>query len=185
MASTFNGSVSNRIQAEKIAESGGAWRLMSFMFFVLAVFLLSYVGLTLGYGKFLEAQIEEVKGEISSLADLVSKEDQDSFLKFQFQLINLKNLLRNHRVSSKFFTLLEANTNRNVQYRSINLDVADTRITIRGVAPSYAVLAEQLAAYDRMAEVTRYQITNSQAAENGLVNFDVTLFFTPTIFASP
>ena len=167
-----------------MAESGGAWRLMSFMLFVFAVFLLSYVGLTFGYGKFLEAQIDEVKGEISSLADLVSKEDQDSFLKFQFQLINLQSLLAAHTLSARFFSILEANTNRHVRYQNPGLDVRDGRATIRGIAPSFAVLAEQLAAYDRLPEIARYQVTNSQAAENGLVTFNVTLFFSPTIFAS-
>lgn len=185
MESSFNNSGANRIQAEKIAESGGTWRLMSFMLFVLGVFLLSYVGLTFGYGKFLEAQTEKVKAEISSLADLVSKDEQDSFLTFQYQLINLKNLLATHKLSSSFFTALEANTNRSVQYKSLDLDVTDRRVTIRGVAPSYAVLAEQLAAYDRAADITRYQVTNSQAAENGFVNFNVTLFLAPTTFASP
>ncbi|MEK7554680.1 MAG: hypothetical protein AAB518_01700 [Patescibacteria group bacterium] len=185
METAFNRSPQNRIQSEKAVENSGAWRLMSFMLFVFVVFLLSYAGLSFGYSKFLEAQTEKVKAEISSLADLVSKDEQNAFLKFQFQLINLKDLLASHKTTSKFFSLIEANTNRNVQYRNLDINTHDGRMTLRGVAPSYAILAEQLAAYDRMTELESYHVTNSQVAENGFVNFNATLLFKPTVFLSP
>ena len=115
--------------------------------------------------------------------NLIPKEDQDTFLKFQFQLINLKTLLQKHRLNSKFFSVLETNANRSVQYRSLDLNVLAGRVTIGGIAPSYSVLAEQLAAYDRMSEVLRYQISSARAAENGIIDFNVTLFLNPTVFA--
>ena len=154
------------------------------MLFVFLVFLGSYLGLTFGWQNFLKAQIETADTELQGLASQVSDEDQKAFLQFQFQLLNLKTLLTDHVVASKMFPLIEANTNQKVQYTGFAMNVADARVDVKGTAQSYAVLAEQLLAYERMPQVLRYQVTNSQAGEGGRVNFGAVLFFDKALLKS-
>jgi len=163
----------------------GAWKLMIFMVGVLIVFLITYFGLKFGYKTYLEAQINKIDAEIVNLSAEIPQEEQAQFLQFQYQLINLRNLLRDHVMSTRIFPLVEANTNQGVYYQTMNLEVGDKRITLRGVAQNYDRLAEQLEAYSRMPGVVRYQISNSTLSEKNQVNFDATLFLDPLILKTP
>ncbi len=182
MAQFGSNSVGNRLSAEKPIDTGNAWRLMFFMLFVFLVFLVSYLGLAVGYRSYLKAQIEKTDQELAALAARVSEDQQDAFLKFQYQLFNLRSLLARHVIASRVFPFLEVNTNQRVQYTNFELNVPDSRLDLRGSAQSYAVLAEELAAYERAPQVLRYQIANSQVGEGGRVTFEVALFLDSTIF---
>ncbi len=174
-------SIAARVSQEKSVESGGAWRLMSFMLFVFLVFLASYLGLTFGYGKYLDAQISGVNRNLDALASRVGAGDQDAFLKFQFQLLNLRTLLASHVAVSRIFPVLEANTNVRVQLTGLDINIPELRVDIRGLAQSYGVLSEQLLAYDRLPQVLRYQLMNAQVAEGGRVSFTATVFFKESV----
>lgn len=166
------------------AETSGAWRLMMFMFFVGAVFLFAYLGLIFGYKPYVSAQIAKREKALEDLAAQVPKAEQDEFLKFQYQLIELKNLLAKHAAAAKLMPLLEANTNQDVFYRSLDLDVNTAKVSLRGAARSYDALAQQLAAFERSNDITRYQIGRVNLGEGGRVEFDASLFFNPAFFQS-
>jgi hypothetical protein len=178
----LSANIGSSISREKIAASRGAWRLLLFMLFVFLVFLVSYLGLALGYKPFLKAQIKSTDEEIQQFASQISKEQQDEFLTFQYQLVNLKTLLAKHIAASRVAPLIEANTNQGVFYTSYQLNVNDARITVALSAKSYEVLAQQLLAYERMPGVVRYQITGSQLATGGRVTANVSLFLNPSAF---
>ena len=177
--------VLSRVSREQTPASGGAWRLLLFMLFVLAVFLFSYLGLEFGYRRFLATQIERRETELTELAERVPREQQDEFLKFEFQLINLQKLLTRHVAASKALALLEANTHQRVSLRNLDLSVAERRINLQAVAESYGALTQQLAAYQRaVPSIARYQVSNVKASEGGRVVFDATLFLDPKVFSA-
>jgi len=173
--------LNERFRKEAVAPTG-AWRLLSFMVFVFLVLLLSYFGLVFGYKNFVLAQIEKKEQELAALAEQVPKAEQDEFLKFQYQIINLKNLLNNHTAATKILPFLEANTNTQVSYAGLDLNVTEARASMQGSAQSYEVLAEQLAAYGRAPEIVRYKMNSAKLGEGGRVQFDITLFFKPEVF---
>lgn len=180
---TTSPNISGRLGEEK-GRATGAWRLMLFMLFVFLVFLTSYFGLVFGYQNYVEAQIQRKNQEIEALATQVPREEQDKFLKFQFQLINLQNLLNRHVSISTFFDLLESNTNSQVHYLDLDLNVVERRVNLRGQATSYEILGEQLSAYERLREIVRYSLNQARLGEGGRVTFDVALFLSPDIFQS-
>ena len=161
---------------------GGAWRLMFFMLFVFLVLLLSYFGLVLGYKKYIAAQIQEKDQELTELASQVPKGEQEEFLKFQFQLINLENIINKHILASKALPLLETNTNPQVYYSNADINVEEARIKLQAVALSYEILSQQIQAYQKMPEVIRYQMNSVRRSDDGRVQFDISLFLKPETF---
>jgi len=174
--------IGGRLSQERVPAGGGAWRLLLFMAFVFGVFLLSYLGLVIGYKAYVKAQIQERDQEIADLAAQVPKEEQDEFLKFQFQLMNLQNILNKHIIVSKLLPLIEANTNAQVFYSSLEVSSAEGRVNLAGTALNFDVVAQQLAAYQRLPEVVRYQMTNAREIAGGRVSFDAALFLSPNVF---
>ncbi len=162
--------------------SGSAWRLVSFMSFVFLVFLFSYLGLVFGYTPFVKAQISKKETALSDLAAQVPKDQQEQFLKFEYQIIALQNILNKHVAATKIFPVLEANTNQGVFYKNMDLDVATSKVNLHAVAQSYDVLAQQLAAYQRLTSVAKYQVSNAKLGDGGRVEFQATLFLKPDIF---
>jgi septal ring factor EnvC (AmiA/AmiB activator) len=162
----------------------GAWRLMILMFIILLVFFLTYFGLEFGYKAYLNAQIIKIDNDIAALSAEIPKDEQAEFLQFQYQLINLRNLLRDHIMSTRVMPLIEANTNQGIYYSDFRLEVESGQIRITGIAQSFDRLAEQLEAYSRMQGVLRYQIGNSSLSEGNRVDFNVTLFLDPQVFKS-
>ena len=160
----------------------GAWRLLSFMIFVFAVFLLSYFGLTFGYRKFLEAQLNKTKQDLADLASQISKEQQETYLKFQYQLVNLQKLLTSHVIIANLLPLLEANTNQSVSFSSLEVSAVDHKLNLQGVARSYDVLASQLQAFEELPSVVRYQITSTKLKEGGKVDFTASVILNPSVF---
>lgn len=177
--------IQGRLGREVIPAPRGAWRLLSFMVFVFAVFVLSYLGLVFGYQKFLEAQIADTTKKLADLASQIPKEQQDAYLKFQYQLVNLEKLLNNHVIISRLLPLLEANTNQSVSMTALEVNAADHRIDIQGVARSYDVFASQLEAFEELPSVLRYQIASTKLKEAGKVEFTVSVILNPSVFRSP
>jgi len=177
-----NKKTNNRLGREPISSEEGAWRLLTFMIFVFAVFLLSYFGLVFGYKNFVLAQINDKDKEIAELAAEVPEEQQDEFLQFQFQLINLQNILNNHILSSKFFPMLEANTNNEVSFVNLDLNIEESKVDIEAIASSYEVLSIQLAAFERIPEVLSFKINSAKIIENSRIQFDISLSLAPELF---
>jgi hypothetical protein len=153
---------------------GAPTRLLTFSFLFLLIAVLVYLGLEFGYKAFLNSRIEETEQRIRQLTTTVSKEDQDKFVVFYSQLVNFKKILDSHVSASKLFGLLERITNQKVFYSNLDLRVGSRDLVLDGVANSYAVLAEQLASFDKEPSVESYVLSQSQFNE-GRVQFRITL----------
>ncbi|MBI4193136.1 MAG: hypothetical protein HY536_00735, partial [Candidatus Colwellbacteria bacterium] len=85
----------------------GAWRLFWFVFSILIILVVSYLGLIFGYQNYVEAQIEKREETLAALAEQVPEVQQQNFLAFQQQLSALKNLLAAHVTVSHALAALE------------------------------------------------------------------------------
>ncbi len=180
---TFTNNFGGRLEKEGL-ETRGAWRLLIFMAFVFLVFLVAYFGLIFGYQNYVEAQIAKFESELTDLAAQVPEVEQEEFIKFEFQLINLKKLLDNHVAASKILPLIEGATGAKVYYTKMGVNVREGRVNLAAVADSYETLASQLEAFSRMTEVSRFQMSNASTGADGKVQFDILLFLKPEVFKS-
>ena len=162
-----------QFEPEKLS-IGWPWRFFSVSLIIFSATLLLYLGLFFGYKPFLNSSIKEKDGEISDLSQTVNAQDQEQFIKFYSQLVNLKILLGNHLISSKVFPILEQMTNQKIFYKSANLKIPEQELELDGVAESYGVLSEQLEAFNKSEAVERLILGQSQVGDGG-VQFRATL----------
>ena len=140
-----------------------------------------YAGLAFGYKNFLETQIDKVDNDIQALAQSIPQEEQENLIKFYSQLANLENILDKHILSSKIFPLLQANTNQLIFYNVLELKTADRRLTLDGVANSYQIFAQQLAALNNLTEVEKVSVNESYLSGDG-VSFRISIILNSNLF---
>ena len=145
---------------------GWPWKIFLVMMTACAIVVAGYLGLTLGYRPYLEGKIAEVKKEIDDLGKSLPIEQQEKFLKFYSQVVNVKALLSAHIELTKLFAFLEKNTNKHVVYDNIHFDADRRELALEGVADSYQILAQQLQAFDQAPEVEHYIVSQSRLVEN-------------------
>lgn len=179
MPQQFHQNPLEQFEPEKLPV-GWPWRLFTASFVIFLAAALTYVGLIWGYEPYLNSQIKKRDIEIEQLAQTVSKEKQEEFIRFYSQMSNLKELLNKHNLASKAFSLLEKMTNQKVYYTNAYLKVDERTIEVDGVSDSYGVLAEQLEAFHQTGDVERHMLNQSQLRE-GRVRFKATLTLKETL----
>lgn len=168
------------------SENGGAnwpWKIFIFTIIIFGTVLGSYFGLILGYRPYLDSRIAAVQGDIDALSASVSLEDQQKFLKFYSQIVNLRGLLASHIAVDNFLAFLEKNTNKRVNYEIAALDIKHRELTLEGVTDSFATLSEQLVAIGQAPEVASYTLNQSQLTA-GKTRFRSVLTLKPEVFKS-
>ena len=171
----------NQFQLGPERRGGWSWRLSTFSFLVLITVVVIYLGLEIGYKIYLDSQIEKTDLAISQLSETIPKADQERFVDFYSQLANLQLLLDGHNKTSTIFPLLERATNRSVYFDFVDLRYKDRRLTLGGVATSYAIFSQQLEAFNRAPEVERLVVSESQSI-GGRVNFRLFITLKPSVF---
>lgn len=155
---------------------GWPWRFFIFSILVLIIAVVAYVGLQFGYAGYLNRQIAAVDEKINILSQSIPVDQQQSLSAFYSQLANLQRLLASHTVTANLFPLLQKNTNTAVAYQTLELRVAERRLVLEGTAASYQILAQQLEAFQQMAQVDQVTVNESRAAE-GHVAFRISITF--------
>ncbi len=173
MAQEYNQNPLEQFEPEKIPV-GWPWRLLSIVSAIFLFAVLVYAGLAFGYGPYLASQLREVENEIDQLAASVPREDQEQFVKFYSQLVNLEGLLNDHALVSNLFPLLEQTTHQQVYYTNASLGVSGSELELTGFAGDLTALSEQLEIFDQSEEVNRYSLSRSETSGD-LVEFRVVL----------
>ena len=172
-----------RLEQEAPQQIGFLWSLLRFLFIVLLVLILGFVGLRFGYTPFLKNQIEKQEVAIDELSTKIPESDQENLLRFYFQLADLERLLKSHVAGSKVFTFLESRTNQRVYVTSFSLDATGRKIVFEGIAPSYEIVAQQLSAFESANDVLTAALTEAETEREGRVRFGVALTLSPRIFS--
>lgn len=179
---------------EKVIEQLGrepsetqGWAIGAFLFSggILFLFLVIYFGLTLGYAPYLQSQLTATQNKVSALDNSISTGDQSQLVNFYSQIANLQALLRNHTLSSQFFSWLEKNTEANVSYQSLAI-VSGDQVTLSGMAKSEADINQQIAIFENSPEVSSVTVSNVAAPQllGGGWSFSATLIMDPSVFLS-
>jgi len=168
-----------KLQREELPV-GWPWRFFLFSLLIFLTTLIVYAGLAVGYKPFLSAQIEDQEAAISQLSQTIPKKQQEDFITFYSQLVNLQALLKNHIFVSKIFPFLQTNTNRFVFYTLVDLRLAERRLGLEGVAANYGVFSQQLQAFSVASEVESLIVNESSALEGG-VKFRLSLILSRSL----
>ena len=87
---------SEEILAPEASAMGWPWKIFLTMSTACGIVVAGYLGLTFGYKPYLETKIEGVKTDIDNLAKSLPLQEQQKFLKFYSQIVNVKALLDSH-----------------------------------------------------------------------------------------
>jgi Tfp pilus assembly protein PilN len=177
---------------EKVIEQLGqetpqtqGWALGALFFSggILFLTVVVYFGLTLGYEPYLQSQLTSAQNQVNTLGNSVSASDQSQLIDFYSQIANLQTLLRQHVLSSQFFSWLEQNTEANVYYQSLALTRGD-QVSLSGVASSEADVNQQVAIFENSPEVSSVTVSNVTAPSflGSGWTFSVTLIMNPSVF---
>lgn len=147
---------------------GWPWRFLSFALVVFAAALAVYLGLKLGYRPYLEKTLAATEDKLEQLSESLSTDEQENFIRFYSQLVNLQGLLQNQTLTSLIFPFLERNTNQRVYYTILDFRAAERRLTLEGFAQSYEILSQELQAFDRAPEVARLFVGDTEQTPAGV-----------------
>ncbi len=150
---------------------------------ILFLSIVIYAGLSFGYAPYLQSQLTDAQNKVSALDNSISTGEQSQLIDFYSQISNLQALLKNHVLTSQFFSWLEQNTEANVYYQSFTLAAGD-RVTLSGVAKSEADVNQQVAIFENSPQVSAVTVSNVTAPQlsGSGWDFSATLIMNPSVF---
>jgi hypothetical protein len=155
---------------------GFPWKILVFSAIVFGFTLFTYFGLQFGYMSFLDSRSKNLDQKINDLARVVSQEDQQQFISFYSQLVNLKEVLQKHTLLSPSLTLLERYTIPSVYYTSGRIIPKDQKIEVVGRANSIDSFVEQLYVFDGSSDFRQRALVSQMGFDQGKVAFTISLF---------
>jgi hypothetical protein len=174
--------VIDRMSRESPGTPGWSFGLLFFTGGVLAILLIIYFGLTLGYEPYVNNQVSNLQVQINALASAISPTDQTNLVTFYSEVTNIQSTLANHVYFSQFLSWLESNTEANVHYSNLNF-TSGQNVTLSALAASEADVNQQLAIFETSPSVKSVNIASvSLAPATNLWQFNVTLTMDPTLF---
>jgi hypothetical protein len=164
---------------------GFPWRLFIFSLVIFLLSILIYFGLKVGYENYLQNQTTSLDGELNQLAKAVSQQDQQQFVNFYSQLVNLKTIFTSHIFSANVFPFLEKNTLPQVYYTDAKFTGSGADLALTGQAASLQVLAEQMAEFESAPELRSATLLSTSFNPGGTVGFSIDLVFQPSYLSAP
>lgn len=154
---------------------GFPWKILVFAGVVFGFTLFIFLGLKFGYSNYLVAREKALDKRIDQLATVVSQEDQQTFIGFYSQLVNLKEVLKRHALGSPTLSLLEKHTLPSIYYVSAKISPRDKTVEVNGRANSVESFVEQLAVYDASSDFRTRATVSQMGFDQGRVVFTVIL----------
>ncbi len=166
---------------------GLPWRLLVFSIVLFAFSILIYFGMNIGYESYLNSKASGLDSQLNQLSNSVSQKDQQQFVGFYSQIVNLKTVLGQHIFSENIFPFLEKNTIPQVFYTEAKFDGTSNGLEIDGEAASLQVLAQQLAQFEKAPELQTaiLKSTNFNQNQSGAIDFVISLTFQADFLSKP
>lgn len=158
--------------------------ILGISLFILMVVL--YAGIAFGYTAYLQDAVNNLDKQIQDFATHTPLDQQAQAAGFYSQLINLRQLLKNHTAASPALTLLERTASPDVYYTKLNLNSVTNEVDLNGVARTLNAAAAEAAMLQVQPEVARINFTSvsqSQSQGQGQTGwqFSISVFFNPGV----
>lgn len=156
---------------------GLPWRLLVFSVVLFALSLLIYFGMSIGYESYLNAKVANLDKQLDQLSNSVSQKDQQQFVGFYSQIVNLKTVLGQHIFAANLFPFLEKNTLPQVFYTEAKFNGPSYNLELQGRATSLQTLAQQLAQFEQAPELQTAILKSTNFNQSGTIDFVISLTF--------
>lgn len=177
----LNANIAERFLESEKMSVGWPWRLFVFSLFAFFLALSVFAGLKYGFHSYLDLQQKELDKTIQEESGgAISETQQENFINFYSQLVNLQYLLNNHLKSSNIFSFLEQRTNQGVYFEGASWTATERQLRLEGITKSYDNLAQQIIAFEQSPEIEKVVLENSQTADRS-IRFNIQLNIKPTL----
>ncbi len=172
-----------RLTQEGAHAPGWSGRMLMFSSVLFVLSLATWLGLSFGYNKTLEAEINRNEAKIKSMGQ-ADEAMQDNILRMYSQIVNIDHLLQNHSYASTLFSYVEKNTHPNVYLRNLSYSSLNNQISLVGVATSPKYVAEQMSIYkdDVSTKSVKLNSTRSEGAVGW--SFDAIVIVDPKLISA-
>lgn len=160
-----------------ISQEGGQGVPIKLLLFSLGLFLfvfLVYLGLSMGYGGYLNSQIDDIDSQIDELAFRVSPEEQTELSLFYTRIANVDHLLSNRLLSNRLFDFIENSVHPGIHYSSIQFNSDNGTLEMVGNAESLRSLAEQLLVFEESGNISNILVANIQNL-GSIISFEASM----------
>ncbi len=161
----------------------GARRFFFISLLVLFLLLLVTAGVLTARSE-VRRSIERTKQEFETI-QAAGEAERGRILGLERRLGALRRLLETHVKTSRVLGMLEARTHQNVSYEAFSFDEETPKLELKGRAPNFAVLAEQLAAWEQTPQIERVEAGEASKGSPGGVLFSARLFLSPKSVFGP
>ena len=150
--------VIDKLTLEPSATPGWSVSLLLFTGGIFVFTLLIYVGLAYGYEPYINGQITQLQGQVTTIAQSISSADQANLVTFYSEITNVKSTLANHVIFSNFLSWLQTNTEANIFYPQMSFS-GGTQVTLSGFAKNESDVNQQLAIFESSPAVKSVTIS--------------------------
>ncbi|MGC9046637.1 MAG: hypothetical protein ACP5IC_00750 [Minisyncoccia bacterium] len=185
MNEQYTQSIEEQVLSEEHISVGFPWKLLIFSVFIFLLSLVIYFGSKIGYENYLSSQIQYYDKQLNNLSTQINSSAQNDFKNFYSQLVNLQNVLNNHKFASGVFSFLEGTTLPNIYYNNATIDVNDGKINLNGIAKDFVSLIQQLQYFESRSEINKTVLNSFSVGSNQTINFSLTLYIQSSVFNQP
>lgn len=146
---------------------------------ILFLLLLGWAGLKF-YQSSLVSQIQNLQEQQSQVFPIKDRELVADITDFESGAKLIQDLFKNHVYTSEILDKLAASTLPQVQWESYGLDVKSRKITLKGRAANYSVLAKQILALQESG-FSQVSVSSIALDKVGGVSFGMNFEFDPKI----
>ncbi|MBZ9572842.1 hypothetical protein KJA17_01465 [Patescibacteria group bacterium] len=130
----------------------------------------------------LEEEKERLESQIAELEGEEEKRLEETILSLGEKIKVFKELLKSHKISSNFLSLLESSCHPRVQFTKLNLDTKNYQVSLEGKTESFQSLGEQLLILRKNENIGILNLSNISLDWEGKVNFSLTFSLVPEVF---
>lgn len=175
--------VSEEFVTEKLPV-GWPWRLLIFSILIFILTLFVYFGIRFGYSAYLSQQSADLDSSLEVLANEVNTEDQERFVSFYSQIVNLKSVLDRHLWSSNLFTFLEQNAIDGVVFTEARFEDTARILQLQGTVTSFDLLAQQMGVFEKSSAVENV-LLDDVSVVGGTPTFKLSVYLSEMFFKKP
>lgn len=130
--------------------------------------------------------LQDLDDGISSISTKENKKNEENVLNAGRKINEFKVLWAGRSKSSQFFGNFGTLIHPQIWFSSIDFNLAEIKAAVSGKAANFVVLEQQLIFLNSQSDIVdSFDLSGVSLGEGGEVNFNLTINFTPKIFAMP
>ena len=166
-----------------VSDRQGAVALFAGLFFFI-ISIAGYAGLYY-LNKSQEDTQQQLNEQIQQQEDDLRPKILDEIFSLQKKIKTISGILSSHSFAGNTFSLIERNTHPRVKFDSYSFSPKDRKISLKGEAGDYGVIARQIAFLEGDQHIDKVEFGGLALKENRRVTFTMTIFVLPTLIATP